>query len=85
VLIAAYCLVVGRAPLAAAKKLSRMRQFDGIVERQIAANTLTQGTVIIASVPLPAGVYQELRSQASLSHQTTAQLMAAILARAAGK
>ena len=85
VLIAAYCRVVSRAPLAAAEKWSRMRQFDGVVEQQVAANTLAPGTVIIASVPLPADVYQELRSQAALSHQTAAQLMASILARAAGR
>ena len=85
VLIAAYCRVVSRTPLAAAEKWSRMRQFDGLVEQQVAANTLAPGTVIIASVPLPAAVYQELRSQAALSHQTAAQLMAAILAHAAGR
>jgi hypothetical protein len=85
VLIAAYCRVVARAPLAAAEKWSRMRQFDNVVAQQVAANTLAPGTVIIASVPLPADVYQELRSQAALSHQSTAQLMVAVLARAAGK
>ena len=84
VLIAAYCRVVSRAPgLTASEKWGRMRQFNGVVEQQVAANTLAPGTVIIASVPLP--VYQELRSQAALSHQTAAQLMAAILARAAGR
>jgi hypothetical protein len=86
VLIAAYCRVVARAPgLTSSEKWSRMRQFDGVVEQQVAANTLAPGTVIIASVPLGADVYEELRSQAALSHQTTAQLMAAILARAAGR
>jgi hypothetical protein len=85
VLIAAYCRVVSRAPLAAAEKWSRMRQFDSVVEQQVAANTLAPGTVIIVSVPLPADVYQQLRSQSALSRQTTAQLMAAILARAAGR
>jgi hypothetical protein len=43
------------------------------------------GTLIIANVPLPAAVYRELRSQAAVSHQTLAQLMAAILTRAAGR
>jgi hypothetical protein len=85
VLIAAYCHVVSRAPLAAGEKWSRMRQFDNVVEQQVAANTLAPGTVIIASVPLPADVYQELRSQSALSHQTATQLMAAILAHAAGR
>ena len=86
VLIAAYCRVVARAQgLTASEKWSRMRQFDGVVQQQVAANTLAPGTVIIASVPLPADVYEELRGQAALSHQTAAQLMAAILARAAGK
>jgi hypothetical protein len=86
VLIAAYCRVVARAPgLTASEKWSRMRQFGAVVEQQVAANTLSPGTVIIASVPLPADVYEELRSQAALSHQTMDQLMAAILARAAGK
>jgi hypothetical protein len=43
------------------------------------------GTLIIANVPLPPDVYRELRRQAVTSDQTTAQLMAAILSRAAGK
>jgi hypothetical protein len=86
VLIAAYCRVLTRAlGFTASEKWSRMRQFDGVVEQQVAANTLAPGTVIIASVPLPADVYQELRSQAALSHQTAAELMVAILGRAAGR
>jgi hypothetical protein len=86
VLIAAYCRVVAREPgLGASEKWSRMRQFDNILEQQIAANTMPAGTLIIASVPLPSDVYQELRRQAVASKQTPAQLMAAILARAAGK
>lgn len=86
VLIAAYCRVVARKPgLAAAEKWARMRQFDSVLERQIAANMLPTGTLIIANVPLPPDVYRELRRQAGTSDQTTAQLMAAILTRASGK
>jgi len=62
-----------------------MRQFDNILQQQIAANTMPPGTLIIANVPLPPAVYRELRSQAAASHQSPAQLMAAILARAAGR
>ena len=85
-LIAAYCRVVARKPvLTTAEKWGRMREFDRTLERQIAANMMAPGTLIIANVPLPPDVYRELRSQAVASNQTTAQLMASILTRAAGK
>jgi hypothetical protein len=86
VLIAAYCRVVARDPgLGASEKWGRIRQFGNILEQQIAANTMPAGTLIIANVPLPPNVYRELRRQAVTSHEAPAQLMAAILARAAGK
>jgi hypothetical protein len=43
------------------------------------------GSLIIADVPLPPAVYRALRSQAAAVNQTPAQLMGAILARAAGQ
>ncbi len=61
-----------------------MHQFDTILQQQLAANTLAPGTLIIANVPLPPAVYRELRSQAAKVDQTPAQLIAAILSRAAG-
>jgi hypothetical protein len=86
VLVAAYCRVVARKTgLTAAEKWSRMRQFDSVLERQIAASMMPAGTLIIANVPLPPDVYRELKSQAAVSSQTTSQLMTAILTRAAGK
>jgi hypothetical protein len=86
VLIAAYCRVVARkGGLTAAEKWGRMRQFDNVLERQIAANMMPAGTLIIASVPLPPDVFRELKRQAFVSNQTPAQLMTAILSRAAGK
>jgi hypothetical protein len=86
VLIAAYCRVVARqGGLTKSDKWSRMRQFDMVLEQQIAANMMPSGTLIIASVPLPPDVFRELRRQAFVSDQTLAQLMAAILSRAAGK
>lgn len=86
VLIAAYCRVVARASgLTAAQRWSRMRQFAGVLEQQIAADRLSPGTLLIANVPLAPDVFRELRSQAAASGQTTTQLMAAILTRAAGK
>jgi hypothetical protein len=86
VLIATYCHVIARKPgLAAAEKWTRMRQFDGALERQIAANMMPSGTLIIANVPLPPDVYRELKRQALVSKQTAAQLMTAILTRAAGR
>src|SRR5215831_19366221 len=73
VLIAAYCRVVSRkAGLTAAERWERMRQFVSVLEQ-------------LANVPLPPDVFRELRSQAVASGQTTTQLMAAILTRAAGK
>jgi hypothetical protein len=86
VLIAAYCRVVARkSGLTATEKWGRMRQFETILERQIAANMMPAGTLIIANVPLPPDVYRELKRQAVVSKQTTAELMTAILTRAAGK
>lgn len=86
VLIAAYCRVVSRkSGLTAVERWGRMRQFVSVVEQQIAANRLAPGTLLIANVPLPPDVFRELRSQAAASGQTTSQLMAAILTRAAGK
>jgi hypothetical protein len=86
VLIAAYCRAVARKPgLSTADKWGRMRQFESILERQIAANMMPAGTLIIANVPLPPDVYRELKKQAATSSQTTAQLMTTILTRAAGK
>jgi hypothetical protein len=86
VLIAAYCRVVAREPgLAAAEKWGRMRQFTGVLEREMAVDKMLPGGPIIARIPLPRDIYRELQAQAEISHLTTAQLMAAILARAAGK
>src|SRR5262245_5843980 len=86
VLLAAYCPLVANAPqLTAADKWQRMRQFDAILRQQLAAETMPQGSLIIANVPLPPAVYRELRSQAATADQTAAQLMAAILTRAAGR
>jgi hypothetical protein len=86
VLVAAYCRVVARkAGLTTAERWNRMRQFDNILERQIAANVMPAGTLIIASVPLSPDVFRELRKQAFASNQTPAQLMTAILSRAAGR
>jgi hypothetical protein len=62
-----------------------MHQFESILEGQIAANMMPAGTLIIANVPLPPDVYRELKRQAAVSSQTPAQLMTAILTRAAGK
>ena len=86
VLISAYCHVVARkSGLAAAEKWARMRQFDSVLERQIAANIMPTGTLIIANVPLPPDVYRELKRQALVSNQSAAQLMTAILTRASGR
>jgi hypothetical protein len=86
VLVAAYCRVLARkGGLTAAEKWGRIRQFDNVLEQQIAANMMPAGTLIIASVPLPPDVFRELRKQASVANQTPAQLMTAILSRAAGR
>ena len=85
VMVAAFCPVVANmAGLTAWEKWRRMRQFDTVLQQQLAANTLAPGTLIIANVPLPPAVYRELRSQAAKVDKTPAQLMAAILSRAAG-
>jgi hypothetical protein len=86
VLVAAYCpAVANMTNLTASEKWRRMRQFDSILQRQLAANMMPPGSLIIANVPLAPAVYRALRSQAASAGQTPAQLMAAILSRAAGK
>ena len=62
-----------------------MRQFDTLLQQQLAINMRPPGSLIIANVPLPPIVYRELRTQAARAGQTPAQLMTAILSRAAGK
>lgn len=85
ILIAAYCPAVATmVNLTASEKLSRMRAFDTTLQQQLAANMMPPGSAIIANVPLPPAVYRELRSQAASVGKTPAQLMAMILARAAG-
>jgi len=86
VMIAAYCPVVASmTALTATEKWQRLRQFDAILQRRLAADMMPPGSKIIANVPLAPAVYRELRSQAADANQTPAQLMAAILDRAAGK
>jgi hypothetical protein len=85
VMIAAYCPVIaGMANLSASEKWRLIRQFDTALQQQLAANTLAPGTLIVANVPLPPAVYREFQSQAAMADKTPAQLMAAILSRAAG-
>jgi hypothetical protein len=85
VLVAAYCPVVANMTnLTASEKWRRMRQFDSILQRQLAANMMPPGSLIIANVPLAPAVYRELRAQAASADQTPAQLMTTILSRAAG-
>jgi hypothetical protein len=84
VIIAAFCPVVASMNLTASEKWNRMRQFDTILQRQLAADMLPPGTLIIANIPLPPAVYRELRSQAAKAGQKPTQFMAAVLTRAAG-
>jgi hypothetical protein len=84
-LVAAYCPVVANmANLTPSEKWRRMRQFDTILQQQLAADRMPPGSLIIANVPLAPAVYRTLRSQAASIGQTPAQLMTAILSRAAG-
>ena len=86
VVLAGYCRVVANtAGLTELEKWSRMRQFDAILQRQLAANMEPAGTLIVANITLPPAVYRELRSQAAVVKQSPAQFMAEILTRAAGK
>ena len=78
-------MIANSTNLTASEKWRRMRQFDTILQQQLAANTMPAGSLIIANVPLPPAVYRELRNQAASSSQTPTQLMTAILSRAAGQ
>ena len=84
VIIAAFCPVIASMNLPASEKWDRMRQFDTILQRQLVADLLPPGTLIIANIPLPPAVFRELRSQAAKVGQKPAQFMAAVLTRAAG-
>jgi hypothetical protein len=76
-LVAAYCPVVANmANLTASEKWRRMRQLDMMLQRQLAANMMPPGSLIIANVLLRPVVYRALRSQAASAGQTPAQLMA---------
>ena len=86
ILIAAYCPVVARkADASPAEKWQLMRQFDRVLMQQLAATAMPPGSLIIANVPLPPAVYQNLSGQAEAQGQTAADFMAAILTRAAGR
>jgi len=86
VVLAGYCQVVANtAGLTSLEKWSRMRQFDAILQHQLAANMEPPGTLIVANIPLQPAVYRELRSQAVAVKQNPAQFMAEILTHAAGK
>ena len=85
ILVAAYCpLVANLANLSAAEKWDRIRQFDMILQQQL-ANFMPTDSPIIARVPLPPAVYRELRGQATSAGQTPTQRTTPILSRAAGK
>ena len=85
VIIAAYCPAIANTTgLSASEKWQRIRQLDRVLQQQLAANMQAPGTLIIANVPLAPAVYRELRSQAVKGNLSPAQLMAAILTRAAG-
>src|SRR5271166_918352 len=59
VLIAAYCpAVANMANLTASEKWRRMRQFDTILQQQLAANMMPPGSLVIANVPLAPVVYR---------------------------
>jgi hypothetical protein len=84
VLLAAYCpAVANMANLTVSERWRRMRH-DTILQQQLAANMMPPGSLVIANVPLPPAVYRTLRAQAAAAGQAPAQLMAAILSRAAG-
>src|SRR5271166_5800725 len=83
-LIAAYCPLVAQAPgLTSAQRWSQIHRFEKAVQQQL--NEMPPGSMIVADVPLPPAVYRQLRNQAEAVGQTPAQLMASILAVAAGK
>ena len=84
IVIAAFCPVVASTNMTTSEKWNRMRQFDTILQRQLAADVLAPGTLIVANIPLPPAVYRELRSQAAKAGQKPTQFMAVILTRAAG-
>ena len=84
-LIAAYCPLMGNAPHLTARQIASHAAVRCGPAAQLAADTMPQGSLVIANVPLPPAVYRELRSHAAAVDQTPAQFMATILAKAAGR
>jgi hypothetical protein len=53
VILAGYCQVIAnKVGITALEKWSRMRQFDAMLQRQLAANVEPAGTLIVANIPL---------------------------------
>src|SRR3954463_13908347 len=72
-LIAAYCPVVAqKADASPTEKWQLMRQFDRVLMQQLGATAMPPGSLIIANVPLPPAVYQNLSGQAEAQGQTAA-------------
>jgi hypothetical protein len=82
ILIAAYCPVVAQKVASPAEKWQLMRQFDRVLMQQLAATATPPGSLIIANIPLPPAVYENLSGQAAAQGQTPTDFMAAILTRA---
>lgn len=85
-LLAAYCPVVAaKTDLSGAEKWRLMHRFDTVAMQQISASTMPAGSLIIASVPLPPDVFNDLNTKAEAAGQQPAQYMATILKKAVGK
>jgi hypothetical protein len=86
ILIAAYCPVISKAAgLTDSQRWTRMRQFDRLLQQQLAANSTPPATFIVANVPLRPEVFRQLQSQARQRHQTPAEYMASILTQVVAK
>jgi hypothetical protein len=85
-LIAAYCPVVAALPdLSDADRQARVTRFAALAQRLAPDESLPARSQIIASVPLPPDVYQKLAAEAASHNLTTAQFLARMLTRAAGR
>ena len=77
------CSPLNRVSLRMPSRGDLIRQFDRVLMQQLAATAMPPGSLIIANVPLPPAVYQNLSGQAEAQGQTATDFMAAILTRAA--
>jgi hypothetical protein len=82
---AAFCPYLAKAPLDAAQKMRRMREFEQTLRERLNFENPPRATAILAQVQISPQVYRSLRDKAGRAGQTPSQFMAALLTKAASE